>query len=350
MWTLAGLVDVAQDPPVPAISGGNSSPRPLEDLVEVGELGLDPAVDPVPADVAPDAVDAGCAFVPAPSGSPRGAPPPARRRRMGFTVSAQSPSSSCAPVFSESTRTPSRSLTSGASLATRFMPSKIAFTRRTSYCLYAATARGRLSSIRTSSGSQSEAEAIVDRPCGALDGAEVLRVLGDVLARRIEQREHGHASCSLGMRFEEELVGAEAANDVLRRVRAVDADDEELCAARPRCLLLNADGLAPRELVELGGIDGDRPHARTSSGRSAEPLRSRNRPPRPDVLAGPQEVPPPALRVEADHVVRQQALVDRAPDRLGQDAPVVGLRPRDVDEVAERRRRARPPACEPGRE
>ena len=39
----------------------------------------------------------------------------------GFTVSVQSPSSSWEPVFSESITTPSRVLTAGASLATRFM-------------------------------------------------------------------------------------------------------------------------------------------------------------------------------------------------------------------------------------
>ena len=50
----------------------------------------------------------------------------------GFTDSAYSPSSSCAPVFSERIETPSRSLTIGPSLATRFMPSNIALTSSTS--------------------------------------------------------------------------------------------------------------------------------------------------------------------------------------------------------------------------
>ena len=64
----------------------------------------------------------------------RGARPAAARARRaiasacpstsnGFTDSAQSPSSSCAPAFSERMRTPSRSFTSGASLATRLSPS-----------------------------------------------------------------------------------------------------------------------------------------------------------------------------------------------------------------------------------
>ena len=53
----------------------------------------------------------------------------------GLTLSAHSPSSSWAPAFSERISTPSRSFTSGASFAIRFMPSKIAFTKSTSNCL-----------------------------------------------------------------------------------------------------------------------------------------------------------------------------------------------------------------------
>ena len=62
-------------------------------------------------------------------------------------------------------------------------------------------------------------EAVVDDAGGALDGAQVLGVLGDVLAGGVEEREHLHASVHLGVRVEVELVGAEAADDVLRRVR-----------------------------------------------------------------------------------------------------------------------------------
>ena len=67
------------------------------------------------------------------------------------------------------------------------------------------------------------------------------------------------------------------------------------------------------------------------------------------VARGAKEVQPPALGVEADHVVRQQPLVDLAPDRSRQHVPVVGLRPGDVDEVRHQRvRRALP--HEPRRE
>jgi hypothetical protein len=54
------------------------------------------------------------------------------RTSNGLTESANEPISSWAPAFSERITTPSRSLTSGASLATRFMPSKTAFTSSTS--------------------------------------------------------------------------------------------------------------------------------------------------------------------------------------------------------------------------
>ncbi len=50
----------------------------------------------------------------------------------GLTDSANSPSSSWAPVFSDRIETPARSFTSGPSFATRFMPSNIAFTSSTS--------------------------------------------------------------------------------------------------------------------------------------------------------------------------------------------------------------------------
>ena len=124
-------------------------------------------------------------------------------QRLGLTpdvervdVIAQSASSSCAPAFSERTSTPSRTLTSGASLATRFRPSYTAFTSRTSYCLYAATERGKLSATCRSISGREPRVHVRGRP---LDRRDVLDVLGDRLARRIEQREHRarprHSGC-----------------------------------------------------------------------------------------------------------------------------------------------------------
>ena len=69
-----------------------------------------------------------------------------------------------------------------------------------------------------------------------------------------------------------------------------------------------------------------------------------------DEIAGrAQEVDSPAVRVEPDHVVREQPVVDRTAHVLRQHVPVVGLRPRDVDEVR-KQRVGRALAYEPRRE
>ena len=153
MWTLPAS-STWLEPLIARISDRESSSRPVLDGVEVGELRVDPGGDVVLADLGPDRVEPPSSLALAGMSAPRGAPSAWPATSNGLTVSAHSPSSSCAPAFSERTSTPSRSFTSGASFATRFMPSKIAFTSRTSYCLYAATACGKLSSTRSSSGSQ----------------------------------------------------------------------------------------------------------------------------------------------------------------------------------------------------
>ena len=56
-----------------------------------------------------------------------------------------------------------------------------------------------------------------------------------------------------------------------------------------------------------------------------------------DVLARAQEVAPPAVRMQAEYVVGQHALMDRNAQPRRQHVPVVGLRPWDVDEVCEQR-------------
>jgi hypothetical protein len=142
----------------------------------------------------------------------------------------------------------------------------------------------------------------------------------------------------LDVRIQVELERAKAADDVLRRIGAVDAEDELLRPARDELPLGGEHSVATRQLVELGRIDGDRMH------RHERPL------PVPcrralgevglgagEIGRGPQEVEPPAVGVEADHVVREHALVNRAPDRVGEDVPVVRLRPGNVDEVRKER-------------
>src|SRR5437667_6205672 len=133
------------------------------------------------------------------------------------------------------------------------------------------------------------------------------------------------------------LERTKATHDVLRRISPIDTQDEEL---RPTLLQLGLEPphlVAPRELLELEGIDRDRPR----SDKGAAPCI------RADALvevavrleqvaARAQEVAAPAMRVEAEHVVGEQAFVDRSPNRLGQHAPEIGLGPRNVDEVDKR--------------
>ena len=156
--------------------------------------------------------------------------------------------------------TPSRSFTSGASFATRLSPSKIAFTSSTSKSLYAATACGKLSlDLQVDRHPAVLLEAVVDAPRLALDRAEVLGVLGDLLPRRVEQREQPDAAVHLRVRVEVELERAEAAHDVLRRIGAVDAQDRASpAAARASASPAASTAVALRELVELARVDGDR--------------------------------------------------------------------------------------------
>src|SRR5205823_11671301 len=102
-------------------------------------------------------------------------------------------------------------------------------------------------------------EAIVDHARRALDGAEVFRVLGNVLTGWVEQREHRNPPVHLGMLLEVGLKGAKAAHDVLRRVRAVDPEDEELRPSHLELGLEPAHLVALGQLLELERIDGDRP-------------------------------------------------------------------------------------------
>ena len=229
----------------------------------------------------------------------------------GLTVTPSRRAPRTRPRSRDSTSTPSRSFTSGASFATRLSPSKIALTSRTSNCLYAATDAAKSSAIARSIGIQpSRPNRSFTRAGLALDRAEVLGVLGDVLPRRVEQREHADAPVQLGVRLQEQLERPQAADDVLRRVGAVDAQNEPL---RPRATIRRS-ARAPRrsrELVELRRVDRDRM-------RGHEPSARRRRPPVLEVASAPT-IPSHARRkfrrqragVEADDVVGEQAVVDR---------------------------------------
>src|SRR5437588_10330146 len=98
-------------------------------------------------------------------------------------------------------------------------------------------------------------EAVVDDPRSALDRSEVLGVLGNLLPRGVEKREHRHAPVHLRMLVEVELEGPKAANDVLGRVGAVDSKDEELRPSRHDLALGGEQVRARRELLERVDVD-----------------------------------------------------------------------------------------------
>jgi hypothetical protein len=70
-----------------------------------------------------------------------------------------------------------------------------------------------------------------------LDALEVLRVLGHVGPRRHELRDERDLLVELGVLLEEEVERREPAQDVLRQVGAVDAQDQEVAPA-PQQLVL----------------------------------------------------------------------------------------------------------------
>ena len=96
------------------------------------------------------------------------------------------------------------------------------------------------------------------------------------------------------------------------------------------------------EVVELGGVHGDRRRRDDDAPTVVAEHVARPVGHRADgVLGDAHEVPAPAARVEADDVVREQPVVDRAPHLDRQHRPAVGSRPRDVHEVHEPRLRPR---------
>ena len=68
----------------------------------------------------------------------------------------------------------------------------------------------------------------VDALHGLSDLAHVVAIDGDILARRLQKRPELDPALELGVMGEELLVRQKAAHDVLRRIRAVDADDQVL--------------------------------------------------------------------------------------------------------------------------
>src|SRR5579862_9615240 len=113
------------------------------------------------------------------------------------------------------------------------------------------------------------------------------------------------------MSLEEQREGLKAAHDVLRRVEAIDADDELLRPPRDeRRFALEHRGVVPQP-PELAGVDADRMR---DDSRGATMLGN-------EALDAGEERAAPALGVEADDVVREQSLVDRDAQLFRQRVP-----------------------------
>ena len=129
----------------------------------------------------------------------------------------------------------------------------------------------------------------------------------------------------------------EAAQDVLGQVGAVDAQDQVVAPAAQQLLAPARATPSERGDVEQRlGVDRQRvvahPHLAVLEVHDAGlevDLEVH------EVAAALQEVAPVGGGVEADDVVGQQAAVELLADLLGQHAPGVALRPRDVHEVVQ---------------
>ena len=235
----------------------------------------------------------------------------------------------------ERTSTPSRRLTSGASLATRLRPSITGFTSSTSYSRYAATRPGSRRARRGRPAPTRPPEAVVDGRRRGLDREAVVHVLGNLLARGVEQRKQADpAPRAPGTRSSRRPNASNPRTAFFagsaRSTRRTRISGRSSRSAARRARTPSAVG----ECIELGGVDRDRVRVRDALrvGAAAEQR-----------LAALDERGAPPLGVEADAVAGEQPLVDRAHDRGREDGPVVRPDPRDVGEVRDSRVGARRP-------
>ena len=85
----------------------------------------------------------------------------------------------------------------------------------------------------------------------------VVHVLGNLLARGVEQREQTDPAVERGCTFEQEPERLEAPDRVLRGVGAVDAEHQDLGALGCERVPPLADAVAGGERIELLGVHGD---------------------------------------------------------------------------------------------
>ncbi len=184
-----------------------------------------------------------------------------------------------------------------------------------------------------------DAQLQVDPPDQHVDLVEIAHVLLDAQARGDQQGEEAHPPAQLRVLLQQDAVRLEAADDVLARLHPVDAQDRLLAeeVVQQEVLLLGRariGGAAHRRHVDRDRV-GARPRL-----APIEPHR-----PRPVVdlrvgeerLAGAQEGARPALGLEADDVAGAERAADLLDHLAREEAPVVGVRPGDVDEELDQR-------------
>ena len=181
------------------------------------------------------------------------------------------------------------------------------------------------------------AVAVVDHGHQRLDPLQVLGVLGHVLPRGHQLRRERDPLAELGVLLEEDVEAGEPAQDVLRQVGTVHAQDRELAPA-PQQLLLELGHAGPRRhrsrrlVVDRQRI---RPHPHLVAVLAVHDAGLHVDLEVHQVAAALEEVAPVGARVEADDVVGQEPAVDLLAHPRREHAPGVRLRPRDVDEVVQ---------------
>ena len=144
--------------------------------------------------------------------------------------------------------------------------------------MYAATDAGKSSLTSSRTGCQpGRPNRAVHAGSGALGRVAVVHVLGNLLPRRVEEREEDDAPVERGLALEQPAERLEPADGVLRRIRAVDAHDEDLGTILLDLRAASTNRLARRERVELLGVDGDRVRVRYVAPRPSRDRGGRRR-------------------------------------------------------------------------
>ena len=198
----------------------------------------------------------------------------------GLTDSENSASSSCAPVFSDSSETPLRSLTSGPLLGDQVH----AVEHRVDHQQVVVLVGGDrllqvLAQTQLDRHPVGGAVAVVDHGHQRLDALQVLGVLGHVLARGDQVGDERDLLEELGVLLEEQVEGGEAAQHVLGQVGPVDPKDQVLApAAQDLALVVVHLGPLGVALEALGGDRqgvGAHPHLAVVEVDDAQPPRRR---------------------------------------------------------------------------